>query len=406
MKILFLTDNFPPEVNAPASRTYDHVKEWGKAGQDITVITCAPNFPKGRVYDGYKNKLYQTENMDGIKVIRVWSYIAENKGFLKRTLDYISYSVTSFLAGFFVKCDIIIATSPQFFTALSGRALSFFKRKPWIMEVRDLWPESIKTVGAMKDNLFIKYFEWQERRCYKSAKHIVVVTDSFKKNLMERGIDGTKISVVKNGVTRELFKPMEKDSAIVSHLGLEGKKVIGYIGTHGMAHKLDFILECAKHMENKNNYHFLLIGSGAKKEELLRLKEEKNIGNVTMLDSVPKTEVNRYISILDLALINLRKSDLFKTVIPSKIFENAGMEIPIIMGVKGEAKDIVEGYGAGLCFEPEDEDDFNRKLDLLLTDMKLYTRCKEGCKKLSQDFDRKKLANDMLKVIEINCKKK
>lgn len=403
MKILFLADNFPPEVNAPASRTYDHLKEWKKAGHDVTVITCAPNFPKGKVYDGYKNKLYQTEVMDGINVIRVWSYIAENKGFFRRTLDYISFSVTSFLVGLFVKCDIIIATSPQFFAALSGRTLSFFKRKPWIMEVRDLWPESIKTVGMMKDNLFIKYFEWQEKRCYRSAKHIVVVTDSFKKNLVARGIDAEKISVIKNGANRELFSPMEKDQAIISELGLEGKKIIGYIGTHGMAHRLDFILKCAKNMENKNDYHFLLIGSGARKEELLRLKEEKDITNVTMLDSVPKTEVNRYISILDLALINLRKSDLFKTVIPSKIFENAGMEIPILMGVEGEAQEIIERYGAGLCFEPENEEDFNRKLNELLTNDTLYAKCKEGCRKLSVDFDRKKLAERMLQVIVENC---
>ena len=170
MRILFLTDNFPPEVNAPASRTYEHVCEWRKAGHEITVITCFPNFPKGKVYDGYRNKWKQIEWMEGIKVIRVWSYIAENKGFLKRTLDYISYSITSFLAGLCEKTDIIIATSPQFFTALSGRTLAFWKRKPWIMEVRDLWPESIKTVGAMKNNLFIRYFEWEEMRCYKSAK--------------------------------------------------------------------------------------------------------------------------------------------------------------------------------------------------------------------------------------------
>lgn len=400
MNILFLTDNFPPEVNAPASRTYDHCREWINKGVTVTVITSAPNFPKGKVYDGYKNKLYQTEMIDGIKVIRVWSYMAENKGFFKRILDYISYSVTSFFAGLFVKCDIIIATSPQFFTALSGRTLSFFKRKPWIMEVRDLWPESIKTVGAMNDNLFIRYFEWQEKRCYKSAKHIVVVTDSFKRSLMARGVDGAKITVVKNGVDRELFKPMEKDQSIISLLGLGGKRVIGYIGTHGMAHKLDFILKCAKHMEGKNNYHFLLIGSGAKKEDLLQLKDEMNISNVTMLDSIPKTKVNQYISILDLALINLSKSDLFKTVIPSKIFENAGMEIPIIMGVGGEAKEIIERYGAGLCFEPENEDDFNRKLDLLLNDAELYAKCKDGCKRLSIDFDRQKLADNMLKVIE------
>lgn len=406
MKILFLTDNFPPEVNAPASRTFDHVREWKKAGHDITVITCAPNFPKGKVYEGYKNKLRQTEMMDGIRVIRVWSYIAENKGFFKRTLDFISFSVSSFFAGLFVKCDIIIATSPQFFTALSGRTLSFFKRRPWIMEVRDLWPESIKSVGAMKDSLFIKYFEWEERRCYRSAKHIVVVTDSFKRNLMARGIDEAKISVVKNGANRELFRPMEKDHEIVRQLGLEGKKVIGYIGTHGMAHKLDFILECARDMMGKNNYHFLFIGSGAMKADLLKMKEEWGLDNVTMLDSVPKTEVNRYISILDLALINLKKSDLFKTVIPSKIFENAGMEIPIIMGVEGEAQEIIEGYGAGLCFEPENKEDFTKKLDLLLTDGVLYENCKKGCRNLSVDFDRKKLAAKMLKVVEENGKQK
>ena len=400
MKILFLTDNFPPEVNAPASRTYDHTKEWVSKGHEVTVITCAPNFPQGKVYPGYKNKLFQKEMTDGITVIRVWSYIAENKGFIKRTLDYISYSVTSFFAGLFQKADVIIATSPQFFTALSGRTLAFWKRLPWIMEVRDLWPESIKTVGAMNDNVFIRYFEWQEMRCYRSAKKIVVVTDSFRRKLISRGIDESKISVVKNGVDRTLFIPTPKDEEIISRLGLQGKKVIGYIGTHGMAHKLDFILKCAKKMDGKNNYHFLLIGSGAEKENLLKLKDSLNLSNVTMLDPVPKTEVKRYISILDVSLINLKHSDLFLTVIPSKIFENAAMEIPILMGVGGEAKDIVESYQAGLCFEPENEIDFMAKLDLLLSDEEFYEKCRIGCRKLAGDFDRKVLADKMLGIIE------
>ena len=399
MKILFLTDNYPPEVNAPASRTYDHVCEWIKAGHDVTVITCAPNFPKGEVYAGYKNKLYQTEIKDGIKVVRVWSYIAANKGFFKRTLDFISFSITSFFAGLFEKADVIIATSPQFFTALSGRTLSFFKGIPWIMEVRDLWPESIKTVGAMKDNAFIRYFEKEEKWCYKSARKIVVVTDSFKKTLIERGVPAEKIEVVKNGANRELFKPLPKDEELINTLALNGKKVIGYIGTHGMAHKLDFILQCAKNLQDKN-YHFLFIGSGAEKENLVSLKDKFGLKNVTMLDSVPKAEVSRYISILDLSLINLRKSDLFKTVIPSKIFENAGMEIPIIMGVEGEAQIIIEHYGAGLCFEPENETDFLKKLSMLLDDSALYQKCQEGCRRLSVDFDRKNLADKMLKVIE------
>ncbi|MBC8619269.1 glycosyltransferase family 4 protein [Parabacteroides faecis] len=406
MKILFLTDNFPPEVNAPATRTFEHCRQWVLDGIDVTVITCFPNFPQGKVYRGYKNKFCQSEIIDGIHIIRVWTYITANKGFVKRTLDYISFSVSAFITGLFQKTDLIIATSPQFFTALAGRTLSFWKGKPWIMEVRDLWPESIKTVGAMNDNILIRYFEWQEKRCYHSAQKIIVVTDSFKRKLVERGIDSSKIEVVKNGVNRSLFVPEVKDLQLLNELGLQNKKIIGYIGTHGMAHKLDFILQCAKKMEGKNNYHFIFLGDGAEKRNLLDLKEKMNLKNVTMLDSVFKLEVKRYISILDIALINLRKSELFTTVIPSKIFENAGMEIPILMGVNGEAREIIESYHAGLCFEPESEIDFCEKLDLLLTDKNLYNECKEGCRKLSLDFDRNLLANKMLQIItKINGEK-
>ena len=399
MKILFLTDHFPPEVNAPASRTFDHCREWAKNGDEVTVITCAPNFPQGKVYPGYKNKFWQEERIEGIRVIRVWSYIVANKGFLKRTLDFISYSVSSFFAGLFVKSDLIVATSPQFFTALSGRALSFWKRTPWVMEVRDLWPESIKTVGAMKDNAFIRHFEWQEKRCYKSAKKIVVVTDSFRKKLIERGIPSEKIAVVKNGVDRSLFIPQQKDTELISKLKIDGKTVIGYIGTHGMAHKLDFIIQTASKLKDTNpEYHFLFIGNGAEKEKLLKLKVDLMCDNVTMLDSVPKAEVKNYISILDVCLINLRKSDLFTTVIPSKIFENAAMEVPILMGVEGEAKEIVEHYTAGICFEPENEEDFIDKLKIV-TNPENQKAFKEGCKELAIDFDRKKLAEKMLNVL-------
>ena len=399
MRILFLTDNFPPEVNAPASRTFDHCREWVKAGAEVTVITCAPNFPQGKVYPPYKNKLWQEEMMDGIRVVRVWTYIVANKGFLKRTLDFISFSVSAFLAGLFVKTDLIVATSPQFFTALAGRTLHFWKCRPWIMEVRDLWPESIKTVGAMNDNLFIRYFEWQEKRCYRSAKHIVVVTDSFRDKLIERGVPAEKITIVKNGVNADLFQPMEKDKALLEELGLEGKTIIGYVGTHGMAHKLDFVLRQAKALENRTNLHFLLMGNGAERENLLKLRDELGCRNVTMLESVPKQEVKRYLSILDVSLINLRRDPLFKTVLPSKIFENAAMGLPILLGVEGEAAALIEKYGAGLCFIPEDASDFANKLNELLSP-KTYAACKEGCFRLAADFDRRVLAQKMLDVLK------
>lgn len=404
MRILFLTDNFPPEVNAPATRTFEHCQEWVKAGAEVTIITGEPNFPQGKVYAGYKNQFYKKETINGIKVIRVWTYIVPNKGILKRTLDFISFSITSFFAGLFQKADIIIATSPQFFTALSARTLHFWKHTPWIMEVRDLWPESIKTVGAIKQGKIIRYWEWQEERCYNSAKKIVVVTDTFKKKLIERGFPENKIKVIKNGVNLDLFKPIRKDQELLDKLGLRDKKIIGYIGTHGMAHKLDFILRCAKNMENQTEFHFLFLGDGGNKEELLKLKEELKCTNVTMLPSVSKKDVKHYISILDICLINLRKDPLFTTVIPSKIFENAAMAIPILMGVEGEAQEIVESYGAGLCFEPENEDDFKKKLSQLIVP-NTYKQCQAGCLKLAADFNRKKLARRMLKIIENTVEK-
>jgi len=268
MKLLFLTDNFPPEVNAPATRTYEHCREWVKSGADVTIITCAPNFPKGKVFNGYKNKILQKETIDGIKVIRVWSYMAANKGFFKRSLDFVSYSISAFIVGLFIKTDIIIATSPQFFTAISGRKLSFWKRKPWIMEVRDLWPESIKNVDAINDGAVIRYLEKEEKKCYKRAKSIVTVTDTFKKVIIEKGIDPDKFAVIKNGSNLDLFQPQEKPEDLLEELNLKNKFIIGYIGTHGMAHKLDFILQTAIQI-NDPSIHFLFIGDGAEKENLI-----------------------------------------------------------------------------------------------------------------------------------------
>ena len=184
MNILFLTDNFPPESNAPATRTYEHCQEWVKKGAEVTVITCTPNFPKGEVFAGYKNKWYQEEMMDGIRVIRVWSFISPNRGLVRRILDYVSFCVTSFIASLFVKTDLIIATSPQLFTAVSGYLASVFKRKPWIMEVRDLWPESIKAVAAIERDRVLLLLDKLVLFLYKKADQIVVVTDTFKERMI------------------------------------------------------------------------------------------------------------------------------------------------------------------------------------------------------------------------------
>lgn len=401
MKILFLTDNFPPEVNAPANRTYEHCKEWVKEGVEVTVITCAPNFPKGKVYDGYKNKLYQTEIIDGIKVIRVWSYITANEGFIKRILDYISFAMMAFFVGLFKKTDLIVATSPQFFTAVAGRWLSFFKRKKWVFEVRDLWPESIIAVGAMKRNRAIRMFEWLEKRLYLSANHIVVVTDTFKSKIIERGINGNKISIYKNGANLELYTPKKKNEILEKKLNLQNKFVFAYIGTHGMAHGLDFVLNSIKSLEQSNpEISFLFIGDGAEKKNLIQQSKDLNLTNTVFVDSVSKKEVVEYLSLMDVALVNLKKSDTFKTVIPSKIFEAAAMEKPILLGLQGETQGIIEKYDAGICFEPENTEDFLKAVQRIIKPA-IYKEKLEGTKSLIIDFDRKNIALDML-----NCLRK
>lgn len=399
MKILFLTDNFPPESNAPASRTYEHCVEWVKMGAEVTVITCTPNFPEGKIFPGYKNKLYQTEVMDGIRVIRVWTYITPNRGLLKRILDYLSFCVMGFLASFFVKTDLIIATSPQLFTALAGYGASLFKGKPWIMEIRDLWPESIKAVEAMRESFILKMIDQLVMFLYRKATRVVVVTDSFKPRIAACGVEDHKIHVIKNGVKLDQFKPVPKDQGLLDQLGLNGKFVLAYIGTHGMAHKLDFILDCAQLVKDPD-IHFLFVGAGAMKSRLKQQAEDLSLSNVTLLDAIPKNEVAGYISIADVSLINLRKSPTFTKVIPSKMFENAAMARPILLGVAGEAQSILENYGAGLCFEPENEKDFLEKLRQIKQDRRAYRAYQEGCLKMAKAFDRTVLANNMFEVFE------
>jgi glycosyltransferase involved in cell wall biosynthesis len=399
MKILFITDNFPPEYNAPATRTYEHCREWVKAGAEITVLTCAPNFPNGEVFKGYKNTLRKEEWIDQIRVIRVWTYITKNEGFLKRILDYFSFGFSSFLAGLFVRTDIIIATSPQIFSAVSGRILSFCKRRPWIMEVRDLWPESIVAVGAMTSNSFgYRMLEKMEVGLYRSADKIVLVTDSFKANLIQRGISPDKMVVIKNGVDLNSFYPRPKDETLSAQLLLKDKFVIGYLGTHGMAHGLDFILRSIKKIDDEG-IHFLFIGDGAEKLHLKAWKEELHLRNVTLLDAIPKEKVAQYLSMVDVALVNLRKSLTFTTVIPSKIFESAAMGIPLLLGVDGEVRSLIEAYDAGLYFEPENEKQFIDAVESIRIPSNLE-RYKAGAQNLASAFDRKFLAGEMYKEIE------
>ena len=404
MHLLFLSDNFPPEVNAPASRTFEHCREWVAAGQRVTVITCAPNFPQGKVFDGYRNALWQVEDMAGIRVIRVWTYITANQGFVKRILDYQSFMAAAALAALFVRgVDVVLGTSPQLFTACAAYVVSRVKRIPFVFELRDLWPESIRAVGAISDSRLLDLLERLELFLYRKAARIVSVTHSFKRNLVGRGIAAEKISIVTNGVDTRRFRPQPPDAALEKELGLTGKFVAGYIGTHGMAHALETLLEAAQYLQDNpagHNIHLLFLGDGANKQKLVAQAKAMGLANVLFIDSVPKDQVVRYWSLLDVSIIHLKKTALFTTVIPSKLFECMGMGIPVLHGVAGESAGIVEREDCGLVFEPENAEALCAGLLAMQSQRDLRLRCSQNGLAAAGRYDRKELALLMLREIQ------
>ena len=405
MKLLFLTDNFPPEVNAPATRTYEHCKEWVKQGVEVTVLTCTPNFPFGKPYLGYKNKIFQQAYVDGIEVIRVWSFMAPNKGFFLRTLDFLSFSIMSFVFGLFKSTDVIMATSPQFFTALSGRALSFWKNRPFILEIRDLWPEQILASTNMKRNLFIKYFEREEVKCYKRANLIVTVTESYVNKIIDKGsVERDKFIVIKNGADPDIFKPLKKNPTLLEKYKLHNKIVVGYIGTHGLSQNLPFIIDCIAAFNSKDQKSkeviFLFVGEGEEKEKMKKMASDLNINNAIFESQIKKVDIPKYLSLLDISIVPLRKSALYLSVIPSKIFELAAMNIPILLGVDGESRALIEKYKCGVFYEPENKHSFAEGLKKLV-DGQICSVLKEGSKVLAKEYNRKELALKLIDKIKL-----
>ena len=404
MHILFFTQYFPPEVHAPASRTFDHCKQWIATGHQVTVITCAPSHPKGILFTGYKNRLWQSEDINGIKVIRVWSLITPNKGFFKRILGYMTFFPGSTVAGLFVRnVDVVVGTSPQIFSPLAAGIVSFFKRTPWVFEIRDILSESLLATNLVKNKFLLKLVRFFEIFLYKRATAIIVVTNSFKRILINQGIQQKKIHVITNGVDLEKFKPIAKDKSLIESLSIKNLFIAGYIGTHGLSHGLDSILYAAELIQNKyknHNIKILLLGDGSNKESLLKLSNKLGLKNVLFLDLVPRHKIHLYWSILDISIIHLKKTNLFDAFIPSKMFEAMGMGIPLLHCVSGESADIVKSNNLGCIVESENSDEIAKSLiDLSKNNHKIETY-KSANIAASSKFSRVNLANNMMDVLE------
>jgi glycosyltransferase involved in cell wall biosynthesis len=402
MRVIFLTHHFPPEVNAAASRTFEHCREWQNRGAEVTVVTSVPNHPSGKVQDGYKNRLWQSETINGIHVIRAWTFLAANRGVVKRSASFLSYFVAVVAAiPFLPKADVVISTSPQFFCGLAGFFVARAKRARWVLEIRDLWPGSISAVGAMRSRWVIRALEALETWAYRTADLVVPVTASAGRHVESCGVPRAKIRVVMNGVDLGRFHALTPDKELARSLALEGKFVAGYLGTHGMAHPLETVLEAARRLQHDQRITFMMVGDGAAREDLLRQRDRFGLNNVLMLGQQPKPRMPALWSLCDVALVLLRRSPVLDTALPSKMLEAMAMGRPIIVAAEGETRDLVASAGAGLLVTPEDPQAMVEAILQLADDPALGQELgQRGRAWVERNHDRRRLAQDLLAAME------
>ena len=396
MNILFLSHYYPPEGNAPATRTFEHTRRWAAQGHRVTVLTCAPNVPHGKVYEGYRNALYQWETISNVNVLRVWTYLAANKGTGRRSFNYISYCFSAFIAGLFLrKPDVIIATTPQFFCACAGSLLSKVKNIPFMLEVRDIWPDSIIAVNAIQNLWVLKLMFWLEQRLYQSASHIVTVGKGYFEVLRGKGVAAHRMSIVPNGANLEQFQVTKKKIHPTPFK-------CSFIGTIGMAAKLDVVLQAAQHLDamGERDIEFVLVGDGADLERLKLAARETGSTRISFTGLVTKEEVLNHLTHSNVCLVHLKRSDLFKTVLPSKMFEAMASGTPILLGVQGTSADLLKSAACGLTFQPEDPIDLCEKLMQMKNNPAVTRRMGEsGRAHVERHYNRDILAKDYLDKI-------
>lgn len=402
MKILFLSHYFPPEVNAPANRTHEHCRRWVQDGHQVTVITGVPNHPRGRIFPGYSNRWIQEETIDGIRVIRTWMYLTPNSGFLRRVANYLLFALTAVLASPRAeRPDVVVATSPQFFVGVAGALVAKIKRRPFVLEIRDLWPKSIVELGQLGPGPILSALEALERWLYRSADGVVVNTRTFHDHITARGVASESIELVYNGIDPALFKPRPKNRELLARHGLENRFTIAYVGTLGLAHGLTLLVDVAERFASRPEIQFVLIGDGADREKIEADVAKRGLENFHMLGLQPRDAMPDWIASIDVLLVMLRDLPVFETVIPSKIFEFLAQERPVILAAKGEIRRMMAEAGGALVIDPEVADQLVRAIDEVIANPAAAAgRAEKGRHWVESGFLRDDLARKMATFLE------
>ena len=418
MRILFFSHYYSPEGNAPATRVSALAERWAAAGHEVTVVTCAPNVPNGVVYEGYRNRK-TVETLHGVKVVRVKTYIAANKGAVKRMLNFVSYFFSALWTALWLpKADVVIATSPQIFCGYAGVWYKRLRRVPLVTEIRDIWPESMGAVGANIPRLAYWVLEKIERAMYKACARLVTVGEGYRARLVEKGVPEDKVSIVMNGTDLSVYKPGPKNEELLEKYGLTGKFVVSYIGTVGMACGLEVVLDAAGMLDKGGSQSsatagadaqeripfkvvFVIVGDGAYRANLEAETKKRGLTNVVFTGRQPKESMPDWINSSDASLVHLKKAELFTTVMPSKIFESAGCKKPIIMGVDGYAKKLVMDAQAGLDMKPEDAESLVACVQRLVDDPDLCRQLGENAyNNIAKVHNRDQQAEDYLAILK------
>jgi len=404
VRILLVTHYFPPETGAPQARLSALAAQWAADGDTVTVLTGMPNHPTGVLPLRYRRAIRRTERCDGYRVLRTWLYATPNEGVVRKTAGHLSFMLSSVLLSWrrSGRADVVVVSSPTFFSIGAAWLLARGKRARLIVEIRDLWPAIFVELGVLTSRRVIGILERLELAAYAAADAVVVVSDGFRANLIGRGVPPGKVHTIRNGVVPGLFDPhAAPDPAIRDRLGARaGDCLVLYAGTHGISQGLPFIADAAARL-TADKVHFAFVGEGADKAGLCARVAELGLANVTILPAVPHSEIPALLAAADIALAPLRYVPLFSTFIPSKIFEYLAAGRAVIGSVTGETAQILAEAGA-MVTPPEDVQALAAAIRELAADPgRRLDMGRAGRAHVERCFDRIALAREYRKILEL-----
>jgi hypothetical protein len=349
MRIIIVTHYFPPEIGAPQARLSGLAAAWAADGDEVTVLTGMPNHPTGVIQPEYLGALRRRERRDGYRVLRTWLYATPNDGIARKTIGHLSFMLSSVLLGGRASgpADVVVVSSPTFFSIGSGWLLARLKRARLVVEVRDLWPAIFTELGVLTNRRVIRLLERFELAAYAAADTVIVVSDGFRANLTERGVPADKVHTIRNGVRPGEFDPgAPADPRLRARLGANPSDcLVLYVGTHGISQGLTSVADGAARLTGEQ-IRFAFVGDGADKQRLQARVAEHGLCNVTLLPSLPHEQVPALLAAADICLVPLRDVPLFSSFIPSKMFEYLAAGKPVVGALAGEAAQILREAGA------------------------------------------------------------